>query len=99
MLPSSFPLWLMCQKGTAFLNNIFPLQPVILPQSSEIQACADLSASGVNLLLEVNRDIKLHFKEVYTHTCTHGIVFKDIVTHLPYHSEQGLFTALLFLWL
>lgn len=37
--------------------------------------------SITNLWLEVGRDIKNYFKDINTHTLTHGIVWKDISTH------------------
>lgn len=53
---------------------ILPLEPGILPQSSEVQACAESPTclfqdsgclgSVTNLLLEGSRDIKTHFKDI-----------------------------------
>lgn len=54
-----------------------------------------LSVSGDNLLLELSRDTKPHFKDANTYTFTHGIVCKEIPIHFPYCNEQGLFAGLL----
>lgn len=81
--------------------SIFPLELVILPQSSEFEACADsylfqessCLVSVTNLWLEVRKDIKTHFKDVNTHSFTHGIICKDnIFAHIfpTSHLSQGL---------